>query len=93
MPEKFVQEFPSAPLQIRIGINGNLNNLQLKTCQIKITDYFRMEANGTVKHLLDSISREATVQLHSDFYRMNFLESLTGGILIPQGTKFQGKPR
>ena len=91
MPEKFVQEFPSAPLQIRIGINGDLNNLQLKTCQIKITDYFRMEANGTVKHLLDSISREATVQLNSDFYRMNFLESLTGGILIPQGTKFQGK--
>lgn len=91
MPEKFIQAFPSAPLQVRLGINGNLNSLKLTTCQFKIADCFQMEATGTFNHILDSISREGIINLNSKFYRMNFLEYLTGGILIPNGTQLQGK--
>lgn len=90
MPEKFIQSFPSAPLQIRLGIDGNLKNLKLTTCQFKIADCFQLDASGTVNHILDSISRKGTVNLNTSFYRMNFLESLTGGILIPNGTQLEG---
>lgn len=91
MPKEFIQAFPSAPLQIRMDINGTLQDLKLATCQMKIADCFRMEANGTIKHVLDSISREGVINLNTNFYRMNFLESLTGGMLIPSGTQLQGK--
>lgn len=91
MPKEFIQAFPSAPLQIRMDINGTLQDLKLATCQMKIADCFQMEANGTIKHVLDSISREGVINLNTNFYRMNFLESLTGGMLIPSGTQLQGK--
>lgn len=91
MPKEFIQSFPAAPLQVRLDVDGNLKQLNLNTCQVKIPDCFRMEANGTLKHVLDSLSREGTINLNSDFYRMNFLKSLTGDFLIPSGTQLKGK--
>lgn len=91
MPKEFIQSFPAAPLQIRLDVDGNLNQLNLNTCQVKIPDSFRMEADGTLQHVLDSISRQGVINLNSDFYRMNFLQSLTGDFLIPSGTQLRGK--
>ena len=58
MPQEFIQSFPAAPLQVRIGVDGSLSDLKLTTCQVKIPDCFRMEMDGTVKNVLDSLSRE-----------------------------------
>lgn len=49
MPQEFIQSFPAAPLQVRIGVDGSLSDLKLTTCQVKIPDCFRMEMDGTVK--------------------------------------------
>lgn len=49
MPQEFIQSFPAAPLQVRIGVDGSLSDLKLNTCQVKIPDCFRMEIDGTVK--------------------------------------------
>lgn len=91
LPEKFIQEFPSAPLQIRVGIDGNLNQLKLTSCQFKIADSFQLEATGTVSHLLDSISREGIMHLKSNFQQTAFLKNLTEGILLPENTSVQGE--
>lgn len=91
MPQEFIQSFPAAPLQVRIGVDGSLSDLKLTTCQVKIPDCFRMEMDGTVKNVLDSLSREGVINLNSDFYKMDFLSSLTGGVVIPSGMKIHGK--
>lgn len=91
MPQEFIQSFPAAPLQVRIGVDGSLSELKLSTCQVKIPDYFRMEMDGTVKNVLDSLSREGVINLNSDFYKMDFLSSLTGGVVIPSGMNIHGK--
>lgn len=91
MPQEFIQSFPAAPLQVRIGVNGNLSDLKLSTCQVKIPDYFRMEMDGTVKNVFDSLSREGIINLNSDFYKMDFLSSLTSGVVIPSGMNIHGK--
>ena len=50
-----------------------------------------MEMDGTVKNVLDSLSREGVINLNSDFYKMDFLSSLTGGVVIPSGMNIHGK--
>lgn len=91
MPQEFIQSFPAAPLQVRIGVDGSLSDLKLTTCQVKIPDCFRMEMDGTAKNVLDSLSREGVINLNSDFYKMDFLSSLTGGVVIPSGMNIHGK--
>ena len=91
MPQEFIQSFPAAPLQVRIGVDGSLSDLKLTTCQVKIPDCFRMEMDGTVKNVLDSLSREGVINLNSDFYKMDFLSSLTDGVVIPSGMNIHGK--
>ena len=41
--------------------------------------------------MLDSLSREGVINLNSDFYKMDFLSSLTDGVVIPSGMNIHGK--
>ena len=41
MPEDFIKKYPSAPLQIRAGIDGNLKEIRLTTLSASIQDAFR----------------------------------------------------
>ena len=83
LPEELMSPFPSAPLQIRLGIDGNLDSLRLTACSMKIPGHFRLEAKGNILHLLDSLDRQGTISLKGDFMQMSFIERMTGGINIP----------
>ena len=52
---------------------------------------FRLEADGVLHHMLDSIAREGGISLTGKFIQMSFLEKLTGGVTIPSGTILKGK--
>ena len=90
LPEELMSPFPSAPLQIRLGIDGNLDSLRLTACSMKIPGHFRLEAKGNILHLLDSLDRQGTISLNGDFMQMSFIERMTGGITIPSGTILNG---
>ena len=91
LPEDLVKALPSAPLQVRFGVDGTLDNLRLTACSVGIPGNFRLEADGALNHVLDSISREGGINLNGQFIDMSFLERLTGGITIPSGTVLKGK--
>ena len=91
LPEELVKAIPSAPIQLRFGVDGTLDQLNLTTCSVGIPGTFRLEASGTLNHVLDSISREGGINLNGKFIDMSFLEKLTEGITVPSGTVLTGK--
>lgn len=91
LPQEVTNALPSAPIQLRLGIDGSLDELRLTTCSMGIPGNFRLEANGVLHHMLDSIAREGGISLTGKFIQMSFLEKLTGGVTIPSGTILKGK--
>lgn len=73
LPEEFRQRFPSSPLQIRAGVDGNLNRLELTSLSISQPEAFRMEAHGTVDLPLDSLKRQGEFTLAAHTQNMKFL--------------------
>lgn len=90
LPEEFRQRFPSSPLQIRAGVDGNLNRLELTSLSISQPEAFRMEAHGTVDLPLDSLKRQGEFTLAAHTQNMKFLQALTGDLLVPAGTSLNG---
>ncbi len=87
----FVKNLPSVPIQVRMGIDGSLDELRLTTCSMGIPGYFRLEADGGIVHMLDDTNREGSVSLKGNFMQMSFIEALTGGITIPSGTVLEAE--
>ena len=48
MPEELVKYYPSAPLQIRAGIDGNLNQLNLTNLTVRIPEVFQSNISGSI---------------------------------------------
>lgn len=85
MPEEIVKSYPSAPLSIRAGIDGNLKLLKLTSFSVDMPNVFRAEATGQIAYPIDSVRREGSIELQAVTRNMNFLQSMTGGITIPSG--------
>lgn len=90
MPEEFIKKYPSAPLQIRAGIDGTMDHLTLTGMTLGLEGHARMTASGDITHLMDSVNRKATVNLDARFTDTRFLEPLTGGLIIPSHTQLKG---
>ena len=57
MDEKFVRQYPSEPLRIRTGIDGDLNKLKLTTLTAELPGALGLFARGELTHLTDSLLR------------------------------------
>lgn len=91
LPEELKRSFPSAPLGIRMGVDGTLDELKLTACSVELPGHFRMEASGNVTHVLDSLNRQGKLNLNGYFSQMSFVNALTGGITLPGGTTLAGE--
>ena len=90
MPEDFTRRYPSAPLRIQMGVDGNLKELRLTQVNAILPESFRIEADGVVTNLLDSVNRQGNLHLLAAFQNMNFLKPLTGGVVLPSGMNING---
>lgn len=91
LPQEFMKSYPSQPLRIRGGIDGNLDSLKLSTLTVTLPETFRMEMNGEIASVTDSLRRSGTVRLKAEAENMAFLHALTGNtFVIPYGTAVEG---
>lgn len=90
LPEEFVRQYPSAPFQIRAGIDGNLNDLHLTAFSASIPGSIRAEATGSVVYPLDSMCRNGSLHLAMRAEDLDFLKTFMEGMVIPPGTAVDG---
>ena len=91
MDPEFVKTYPSQPLRIRTGVDGDLNRLHLRTLLAELPKAFRLQAEGDLLHLADSARRGGEINLSAEAFDMSFLKPLTGGnVAISQGTTLDG---
>lgn len=91
MPEDFIKKYPSAPLQIRAGIDGNLKEIRLTTLSASIQDAFRAQATGSITLPMDSLKRNGNINLSVETGNLNFVESMLSGVVLPHGMKLEGE--
>lgn len=91
MPEDFIKKYPSAPLQIRAGIDGNLKEIRLTTLSASIQDVFRAQATGSITLPMDSLQRNGNINLSVETGNLNFVESMLSGVVLPHGMKLEGE--
>lgn len=91
IPIEFIKNYPPAPLQIRAGIDGNLNLLNLTNFTVHIPEVFQAHATGSIAHPLDSLKRDGAVSLSIKTGNMRFLSHLLEDIHIPSGIQLNSK--
>ena len=91
MDPEFVKSYPSQPLRILTGVDGDLNRLHLRTLSAELPRAFKIEAEGDLLHLADSTRRGGEINLSAESFDMNFLNPLTDGrMAIRRATKLDG---
>lgn len=90
LPEQFIKDFPSAPIQIRAGIDGSLNSLNFTTLSIGIQDHIKILSEGYIKNVLDSTRMEARLNMNAEFPDTKFLRSFLGTTVIPSDMTING---
>lgn len=91
MGEEFVQQYPSEPLRIRAGIDGNLNQMKLTTLSAELPSALSLYAKGELTLLMDSLHRGSDLTLEVETKDMKFVSALAEGVEIPYGTRLDGK--
>lgn len=91
MDEKFIRQYPSEPLRIRTGIDGDLNKLKLTTLTAELPGALGLFARGELTHLTDSLLRGGDITLEAETKDLKFVSTLAEGIEIPYGTRLEGK--
>ena len=91
MDTAFVKKYPSKPLQVRVGAEGDLNRLHLKDLSASLSGAFQLKAGGDLLHLTDSAQRGGELSLKAEAFDMLFLPAMTDGrMAIPRGTTLEG---
>ena len=91
MDPEFVKSYPSQPLRIVTGADGDLNRLHLKTLTAELPGAFQLKADGDLLHLTDTARRGGEFSLLAEANDMRFLQPMTdGSVAIPTGTSLEG---
>ena len=90
MPEDFKRDFPSVPLQLRAGIDGHLNSINVTTISAEIPDHIRFIADGYANDITDSINMCAHMNVEASFPDMEFAKSFLGATVIPADLTLNG---
>ena len=91
MDPEFIKSYPSQPLRILTGVDGDLNRLHLRTFSAELPRSFKVEAEGDLVHLTDSTRRGGEINFSAESFDMRFLRPLTDGrVAIRRGTQMNG---
>lgn len=96
LPDSFSiqkQDFPSVPISIRSGIDGNLQRLNLTALNISMPDAFRLQADGRIENPLDSLKRNADLNINMETGDLSFINRLTKSFAIPPQLTLNGQAK
>lgn len=89
--ENFIQQYPSEPIRIRTGIDGDLNRLKLTTLSAELPGALELFAKGELTNLTDSLLRGGDITVEAETKDLKFISTLAEGIEIPSGTRLDGQ--
>lgn len=91
MDEKFVHKYPSEPLRIRTGIDGDLNHLKLTTLSAELPGALNLLLKGELTNLTDTLKRGGDITLEAETKNLDFVTALAKDVVIPYGTRLEGQ--
>ena len=89
LPQDVIAHWPSAPVTVKAGIDGSLKRMKITTLTLDMPEVLRVEVNGEMVNLADSLRRTGNVTLLAEAGNMDFMKFITGGLVIPSGTKLE----
>lgn len=89
--EDFIKKYPSAPMRIRAGVDGNMNDLKLTSFHALLPEAFDILMKGEIRDANDNKRRNGSITLNAKSENTDFLASITGGAIIPSATTLDGK--
>jgi hypothetical protein len=89
----FMKNYPAEPLRLRAGIDGDRESLKISLLNAELPGAFRFESSGEVTHWTDSIQRGGVIQWLAEAGDLHFLNHMTGGFEIPNGTGLNGEAK
>lgn len=84
LPEAFARSFPSHPLVVKAGTEGNLTQMQISRFSIDLPGAFSLNGGGELWQVTDSLQRSAQMDFEMQTYDLSFLTELAG--LAPDST-------
>ncbi len=96
MPEAFKEAYPSHPLTIRAGTEGNLKEMQISRCRIDLPSAFSIDLGGELYNITDSLTRTINADFEMQTWDLNFLTALAdmqpgAPLTIPGDMRLNGK--
>ena len=89
--ENFIRQYPSEPIRIRTGMDGDLDRLKLTLLSAELPGALEFSAKGELTHLTDSLLRGGNITLEAETRDLKFVSALAEGIEIPYGTRLDGR--
>ena len=78
LPQDFQEAYPSRPLVIRAGTDGNLRQMQISRFNVDLPGAFALSGGGELFHLADSVQRHGSLDFEMHTMDLNFLTALAG---------------
>ena len=84
LPETFRDSYPSYPLVVRAGTEGNMRQMQISRFSADLPGAFSLNGVGEFWNLNDTLRRSGSMDLEMQTQNLNFLTGLTG--VTPDGS-------
>ena len=78
LPDAFKEAYPSHPLVVRAGTDGNLREMQISRFSAELPGAFSLDGGGALLNLTDSLTRNGRLDLRMQTLDLGFLTALTG---------------
>ncbi len=91
MDPQFVRQYPTEPIRIRTGLDGNLSRLKLTTLSAELPGALELFAKGELINVTDSLQRVGDMRLEAETKDLQFVTSLVEGVEIPYNTRLEGQ--
>ena len=76
LPDELKKSFPTKPLSVTTGVEGNLAALRLRQLKGEIPGTFNLDISGKLQNITDSITRSGDFQLDAKTGNLNFILSM-----------------
>ena len=90
LPEDFMKTFPEAPVELEMGMEGSLDQLNLTALDLSIPEHMSFTSQGLLTKILNEKERKAFFEMKGDFPNMKFLKAYLSDVVIPAGTNLEG---
>ena len=96
LPDSFREAYPSRPLTIHAGTEGNLKEMQITRLRADLPGAFTLSGDGELRNLTDSVNRSAQLDFKLITQKLDFLTALggtrpDGSITIPGNMQLKGE--